>query len=276
MTTFIYSRISSVNQAEYNGEHFSIENQINKCTEYCHNNSFLIADIASEIISARDINKQKKLINIYNKYSNCNLVIFNITRFSRNTSHALDFVEKCKAKNINLHFVEENLQLNHFTDMHRLRLGLSQAELESNQTSYRIKSSNSLLKSKGWNFGRAAFGYESHRKKGIRKFKINKKEKLIINFIDGARKGISCTQLNKLLNKIIPNNKIPIKYYDSDDITQIEHFSQPNMLTFTDISYLLNDYNIKNRFREWNPGMVARIYKNISNPHKIIFKSLNI
>ena len=39
-----------------------IENQINKCTEYCHNNSFLIADIASEIISARDINKKKKLL----------------------------------------------------------------------------------------------------------------------------------------------------------------------------------------------------------------------
>ena len=79
-----------------------------------------------------------------------------------------------KEKNINLHFVEENLQLKHFTDMHRLRLGLSQAELESNQTSYRIKSNNILLKSKGWEFGQAPYGYEAYKKRGVRKFKINR------------------------------------------------------------------------------------------------------
>lgn len=276
MSTIIYSRISSPNQAEFNGQHFSIENQISKCRDYCHDNCLLITDIISEVVSARNINMQKQLIEIYNKNSNCNIVVYNITRFSRNTHQALDFVNKCRQKNINLHFVEENLQLNHFTDMHRLRLGLSQAELESNQTSYRVKSNNMLLKSKGWKFGRASYGYESCKKKGIRKFKINKKEKAIIEFIVSARQGVNCKQLNKILNKIIPDNLIPIEYYDTDEITKINNFSKPNMLTFVEIADLLNDYNIKNRNRNWNGGMVSRIYKNISNPNNINFSTLNL
>ena len=276
MSTIIYSRISSPNQAEFNGQHFSIENQISKCTDYCYDNCLLITDTISEVVSARNINMQKQLIEIYNKNSNCNLVIYNITRFSRNTHQALDFVNKCREKNINLHFVEEKLQLNHFTDMHRLRLGLSQAELESNQTSYRVKSNNMLLKSKGWKFGRASYGYDSCKKKGVRKFKINKKEKSTIEFIVSARKGVTCKQLNKMLNKVIPDNSIPIEYYDSDEITKIDNFSKPNMLTFVEIADLLNDYNIKNRNRNWNGGMVSRIYKNISNPNNINLNSLNL
>ena len=276
MSTIIYARISSQYQAEYNGQHFSIENQINKCTEYCQNNNFLITNIFSEVVSAKDIYKQTALMNILNSNSNCNIIFYNITRFSRNTQQALHFVNQCKSSNINLHFVEENLQLDHFADMHRLRLGLSQAELESNQTSHRIKSNNRLLKSKGWKFGRATYGYESYKSKGIRKFKINKKEKLVMEFIVGAKKGVSCKQLNKLLNKIIPNNKEPIQYYDADDETEIENFSKPNMLTYVDIANLLNDYNIKNRITEWTPAMVARIYKNTFNPNKISLNSLNL
>jgi len=278
MSTIIYARISSPNQAEYNGQHFSIENQISRCTEYCQTNLFNITDVVTEVVSARDINKQNGLINIYNTKSNCNLVVFNISRFSRNTSQALDWINKFKSKHINIIFMEENIHLTSFIDMHRLRLGLSQAELESNQISHRIKSTNNLLKSKGWKFGRESFGYKSCRQKGIRKFQINKEEQMIMDFIIGSRKGVSCRKINKLLNKIIPTNKIPIKYYDSDDITPIESFSKPNMLTFTEIADLLNDYNIKNRSREWNYGMVSRIYKNVSNPNlnKINFNSLNI
>ncbi len=278
MSTIIYARISSPNQAEYNGQHFSIENQISRCTEYCQTNLFNITDVVTEVVSARDINKQNGLINIYNTKSDCNLVVFNISRFSRNTSQALDWINKFKSKYINIIFMEENIHLTSFIDMHRLRLGLSQAELESNQISHRIKSTNNLLKSKGWKFGRESFGYKSCRQKGIRKFQINKEEQMIMDFIIGSRKGVSCRKINKLLNKIIPTNKIPIKYYDSDDITPIESFSKPNMLTFTEIADLLNDYNIKNRSREWNYGMVSRIYKNVSNPNlnKINFNSLNI
>ena len=276
MSTIIYSRISSPNQAEFNGQHFSIENQISKCMEYCHDNCLLVMDTVSEVVSARNINMQKQLVEIYNKYSNCNIVVYNITRFSRNTQHALDFVTKCKEKNINLHFVEENLQLNHFTDMHRLRLGLSQAELESNQTSYRVKSNNMLLKSKGWVFGQAPYGYEAYKKRGVRKLKINKREKAITQFIVNAKGGVSCKTLNKDLNRIIPNNTIPIEYYDADETTKIDNFSKPNMLTFVEIADLLNDYNIKNRDRDWNSTMISRIYKNIVNPNKINFNSLNL
>ena len=47
-----------------------------------------------------------------------------------------------------------------------------------------------------------------------------------MEFIFHARNGVSCKVLNKYLNKIIPNNKTPIEYYDDDELTKIEHFSK--------------------------------------------------
>lgn len=273
--SIIYARISSPNQAEFNGQHFSIENQINICKDYCKKNKINIIDIKSEVVSGRDINKQKILLSLLN-YSNINIICYNISRFSRNTKHALEFVDKCKDRNIIIHFVEENIKLTHFSDMHRLRLGLSQSELESNQTSHRISSNNLLLKSKGWKFGRPSFGLESCKKRGIRIFKTNKTEKAIMEFILHARNGVSCNKLNKYLNKIIPDNKIPIEYYDDDEITKIEHFSKSNTLNFNEIADLLNDYNIMNRNKQWNSVTIRRIYKNLTSVDKINIKSLNL
>tara|TARA_B100000242_G_C42812318_1_gene377669 strand:- start:15 stop:668 length:654 start_codon:yes stop_codon:yes gene_type:complete len=216
------------------------------------------------------------LLSILNKYKNINIIFYNISRFSRNTKDALEFVDKCKAINIVIHFVEEGIKLTHFSDMHRLRLGLSQSELESNQTSHRISSNNLLLKSKGWKFGRPSFGLESCKKKGIRLFKTNKTERAIMEFIFHARNGVSCKVLNKYLNKIIPNNKTPIEYYDDDELTKIEHFSKANTLSFTEIADLLNDYNILNRTRQWNAITIRRIYNNLANIDKVNINSLNI
>ena len=68
--------------------------------EYCY-----------RIKSAKNINKQFELQKILSENSNTNIVFYNITRFSRNTGQAIDFVNKCIAKNIKLHFAEEISQL---------------------------------------------------------------------------------------------------------------------------------------------------------------------
>ena len=100
-----------------------------------------------------------------------------------------------------------------------------------------------------------------------------------MEFIVHARRGVNCKQLNVLLNKIIPTNTVPINYYDADD-TQITTFSKPNMLTFSEIADLLNDYNISNRSRPWTSGMVSRINKlHLKLPNRNIntrFEALNL
>ena len=88
---------------------------------------------------------------ILNENSNINIIFYNITRFSRNTGQAINFVNKCVSKGIKLHFAEENFTIDHFMDLHRLRLGLSQAEYESNVISNRVRSNNNVLRVKGGN-----------------------------------------------------------------------------------------------------------------------------
>ena len=203
----IYTRLSSSNQSFNNGIYVSIENQINKCNEYCQNLNMSVTQTVTEIKSAKNINKQIELQKILNENSNINIIFYNITRFSRNTGQAIDFVNKCVEKGIKLHFAEENFTIDHFMDLHRLRLGLSQAEYESNVISNRVRSNNNVLRNKGWKFGRPRYGKMVLFKNGIRKFTANRHEQEIISFIVMARIGqVSCSTLNRQLKKIVPKN----------------------------------------------------------------------
>lgn len=259
--SIIYTRLSSHNQSFNNGIYVSIENQIQRCSEYCNSNDMIILDTVTEIKSAKDITKQYSLNKILDENSNINIVFYNITRFSRNTGNAIQFINKCKEKNIRLHFVEENMQVDHYMDLHRLRLGLSQAEYESNIISARVKSNNRVLKSKGWKFGAPKYGKCAYIKNGIRKFKVNSYEKEVIFFIVLARIGkVSCNQLNRQLKKIIPKNKDPIIFWDDKKDEAIEYFDKEYTLSFREIGDLLNQYEIKSRFGFWSPHKVNRIF----------------
>ena len=274
MTTIVYTRISSKNQSFCHGVHVSIENQLHNCTNYCLKNNLNIINHISEVVSAKNIQKQKQLLNLLNN-NNINIIFYNISRFSRNTSDGLNFLNECKQKKINLHFVEENLAYTHYMDMHRLRVGLSQSEFESNTISNRITSNNSILRNKGWKFGVPIFGTQSVFQNGVRNFITNKDENEIIKLIILAREGkTSCRNLNKQLKIILPNNKEPIEYYDYEKDEAIEHFDIAYTLTFGEIANLLNSYNISIRGSEWNADKVNRVYnksKNISNINFLIY-----
>ena len=257
----IYTRLSSSNQSFNNGIYVSIENQINKCIEYCNNSNISVSETITEIKSAKNIDKQNELLKILNENSNTNIVFYNITRFSRNTGQAINFVNKCIAKNIKLHFAEENFTIDHFMDLHRLRLGLSQAEYESNVISNRVRSNNNVLRNKGWKFGRPKYGTKVVFQNGIRRFTANKIEQEIVNFIVIARIGdVTCTTLNRQLKKIIPKNKEPIEFWDLEKGEMIERFDKKYTLSFSEIADLLNSYKIRSRFGEWSGSKVNRIF----------------
>lgn len=257
----IYTRLSSSNQSFNNGIYVSIENQINKCNEYCQNLNMSVVQTVIEIKSAKNINKQFELQNILNENSNINIIFYNIARFSRNTRQAINFVNKCIAKGIKLHFAEENFTIDHFIDLYRLRLGLSHAEYESNVISNRVRSINNVLRNKGWKFGRPRYGRKVLFKNGIRKFTANKHEQEIINFIVMSRIGkVSCSSLNRQLKKIIPKNKEPIEFWDMKTGMMIDYFDQKYTLSFSEIADLLNSYKIRYRFEEWSGSKVNRVF----------------
>ena len=257
----IYTRLSSSNQSFNNGIYVSIENQINKCNEYCQNSNMSVTQTVTEIKSAKNINKQFELQKILNENSNINIIFYNITRFSRNTGQAINFVNKCIEKGIKLHFAEEKFTIDHFMDLHRLRLGLSQAEYESNVISNRVRSNNNVLRNKGWKFGRPRYGRKVLFKNGIRKFTANKHEQEIINFIVMSRIGqVSCSSLNRQLKKIIPKNKELIEFWDMKTGMMINYFDHKYTLSFPEIADLLNSYKIRSRFGEWSGSKVNRVF----------------
>ena len=274
--SIIYNRISSTNQSNIKNYHISLENQYDHCKNYCDQNGLNIINTVNEIKSARNMNNQNNLYNIINNYNDINIIIYNITRFSRNVLQGLQILKKLEQKNIIIHFVEENAKTNCYLDKHRIRLGLSQSEYESDTISNRIKSNNNVLKKKGWKFGKPEYGKEIYFNNGVRQTKINKYEKNIIDFIVAARIS-SCTvnHLNKLLNKIIPNNKELIEFYDPKSDLIIDKFSKPYTLTFREIAHLLNDYNISNRNKKWNYLSIKRIFRNFNDLDKNL-KLMNI
>ena len=276
MTTIIYTRISSPNQSSFQGNYVSIENQLQECTKYCNSNNMIVSKHISEVVSGKDITKQI-LLNSILRYKNINVVFYNITRFCRNTMQGIDFVNKCIGLGINLHFVEEDLTGSHFMDMHRLRLGLSQSEYESNTISNRIKSNNRVLKAKGWKFGKPKFGKKVDFKNGIRKFTSDTYEKNLIEFIVMAKLGTcSCKRLNMQLKKLNPKSKDPIVFFDYEKDKTIDRFDKTNTLTYYEIADLLNSYEIFNRGRQWTSNSVCTIYKNSKDALNVNLNLLKI
>ena len=70
-------------------------------------------------------------------------------------------------KNITIHFVEESLKTNHH-DFHKIKLGLTYSEYESDTISKRVNATNILLKNKGWKFGRVPYGKQVQFNNGIK------------------------------------------------------------------------------------------------------------
>lgn len=256
----IYTRISSSNQSSFQGNYVSIDNQLNECTKYCKVYNLIVSKHISEIVSGKDINKQTLLLSILN-YNDIDVIFYNVSRFSRNTEQAINFINKCKLKNIRFHFVEESISGHHHMDLHRLRLSLSHSEFESNTISHRIKSNNRVLKAKGWKFGKPKYGEKVQFKNGVRSFLINKYESELIKFIVMAKDGVtSCKNLNKQLKKIKPDMDSPIVFIDNEKDIEIEKFDRPNTLSYYDIADLLNSYDIKNRGRSWSSSSISNIY----------------
>ena len=187
------------------------------------------------------------------------MYVLNISRFSRNIINGLDLIQRANKNNINIIFIEEELNTANKNSIHQIRVKLSEAQMESETISNRISKLNNILLEKGWKFGAAEFGKRATNVGGVRTFLYNNEEKKIIDFIIEAREGLSAVKLNNKLRKI-DKNFAPINFYDSDGITKISYFDKSKTLSFSEIADLLNDYGIKKRGKDWTSSMVSSIY----------------
>lgn len=253
MQAILYTRVSTNSQG---GESLNVQNQL--CLSYLNSQGITLSASYSEISSAYN-GPQKSLNVILNSWNNCWLYVYNVSRFSRNMTTGLNLIKLAKSRNINIHFIEENLDTSNSNHTHQIRVKLSEAQLESETLSNRLLSRNKLLKNNGWQFGNPKYGKVAKVKLGKRKFYKSSEESKVIDFIIQARSGTSCQQLNNKLRKINPKAD-PIHFYDTDGVTRINYFNSSQNLTFQEIADLLNDYEIDKRGKEWTASSVANIY----------------
>ena len=181
---YIYARISN---KKHDG--ISIDVQTKTLMEYCKQNNICIKQIyVDNGISANNMNNLHSFYRLCNDLDNdktdisTNIMIlfYDVSRFSRNSTQAMKYLDMFEDKNINLYFHMENILYNKsssFLIRHNLRVLLSQSQLLSESVSDKVKNSISYKRNiLHHHIGGIPFGYKRH--KGF--LEINSSEMTII------------------------------------------------------------------------------------------------
>lgn len=186
MNAVIYCRKSSANKRT---PELSLNTQENICKDYCKKNNYNVIKVVCEIVSARDMNKMKKLNNLISSIqSNTLLLVADVSRFSRNVKQALDIISLLKNKGITIFSVSNNCNYEDASNKFLFRAALNQAEYESEQFSERINKSIKNRRRLGSKIGRSKFGYECYYENGIRYERKNNKEQETLYVIKTLKK----------------------------------------------------------------------------------------
>ena len=267
-TIIAYLRVSSTVQNDYTLGHHSISAQYNLCHKYAEENGFHISQVVKEVGSAKSIKKQKKLLNLIENNKDVTILVYNISRFSRNTREGIYLIEKMRKKNINLISIRERISLNSPGGRHNLRTHLSMAELESENIGVRVKDSLDFIKSLGGHIGSVPYGFKpvsdtavcegSGNEIKIKKLVPDQYECEVVKFIKLAYDGnISSDDLSKQMFKI-SKDKTQIDFFQGD--TQINVLKK-RALTYNEVADLLNDYGVLKRKKKWTSNSIRNLYK---------------
>lgn len=157
---------------------------------HCIKNNIKIASITfDEGTSAKDMTRLEGLNMIMEKIVPGQvLMVWDISRFSRNSLQAMTLLQQLEARNIGVFFFKENLSYQNAREKHHVRMFLSGAQYLSESISEKVKRVNEYKKAQGNSIGHPKFGFKAVRDQhGIRKFipcqKEQKQIKLIQNMI---------------------------------------------------------------------------------------------
>ena len=184
MIAHIYCRLSQDSKA---GPNYSLDKQEQECKKYCEGHDLKNICVHRVVGSARGsgISATNTYMNnvISEMVKGDTLIVYDVTRFSRNTLNGLLLLEKMVDKGVKIRTVKEKLGYDTIYDRLAFRQLLSLAEYESDQISERIKTSVEFRQQNGIKLGSAPYGYEAYRDRegGVRKIRRSISEyKLIV------------------------------------------------------------------------------------------------
>ncbi len=253
----IYTRVSSKNQSFGT----SLDSQLELCKEYCVENNFKIISEISEVVSARNIEKQENLLKIFSENKDFNLIILEPTRISRDLCGFINQYNYYKDNNITLHFVQDNLISNNSIDFKKIISGVYDGENESIALSNRIKHSIKKRKSNGTYFPSTTpygFDYQTCQEgnKTVKVLVENTKEQEIIDLINKLHWGANFKELEAILQKITgEKHDLYFPNFDNDTTNCLKYGN----LMLVDIANFLNSIHIQRRNHDWNPKSVKQL-----------------
>lgn len=261
--SIIYVRSSTKNQNnEYNNS-ASLEMQIFSCENFAKQNNLDIISIEKEICSARKGSNQKVLKSIIENNNNINLMVFDISRFSRNHFDGTKMLKHCLEKGITIYSVKDNLFVKDLRDIQSFTNLLISAQAESDAISHRVLQSIEYRKSLGAYFGKEKFGYSIIKENNIKKLVPLLDEIQVINLIQKLYYGCQKCEIEDLLltiNKQKTKIKIP-------DILLYGNYSS------ADVAYFLNLHSIFKRGEQWTTYTINKV---INQNVKYINKKYNL
>jgi DNA invertase Pin-like site-specific DNA recombinase len=233
---YIYCRVSSKQQSIISNGNTSLEVQENLCRRYCENKGYRVIKVVKEVYSARNMDKLAGLDYLCDiTVSGQKIIVYDISRFSRNTRQALNILEDLKNKNVSVYAVAEKLSYDTPAEQHQFRMQLSCSQQYSDMCALKVSNSVLYRKNIGHSLGPASFGYKHIRDdNNIRKKVVNDEEMKIIERIRLLKNETPKIIVNILIdedieirgrNPTISNVKNIIKRFDKDLIVKIKLLS---------------------------------------------------
>jgi DNA invertase Pin-like site-specific DNA recombinase len=199
--------------------------------------------------------KQKTLDNLILRSKNINLIINDITRFSRHNLYGLSLLKKCIKNKINIHFVKENIVFDHENDLISTTIlkGLNNSEGQWQTIRRNIINNIKKRRSEGMTLGTTPFGFDCVDKKLIKNNNFN-----VIRLIVYLRNGVKTSAEMQLVLKELTNEYESLKFYDEKH-NEINKFAKVFTLKYSQIAEILNDYGLCDK--NWTGDRVRDLYK---------------
>jgi DNA invertase Pin-like site-specific DNA recombinase len=259
----LYARVSTNNQVDGT----SLESQLQLSRKYCSDRKFKIIGEQIEVCSAKTMATQYVLQSILEYNNDVKLIVLDPSRLSRNVKDFIVFCDSCKNKNIEIHFVQNNLVATNTHDFKKILSGVIDSETEIINLSARIKHSVEFRKNNGKYYSSIAkYGYQYNKKTINNKIttviEVNKQEQNIILLINKLFWGASIETLNSLLLQLTGTTH---KLFNTKDPTeQINSIEYGNML-YVDIARFLNSIPLLHRNKKWTPSFISRLITCVSD-----------
>lgn len=205
MSAYIYLRVSTPSQSKFTEGHVSLETQEDTCNEYCNKKGWKVAETVREIGSARNIEKlreHKRLVR--SMPSGSKLVVYNISRFSRNLLQGLVVADKLRKRDIEVVSAVEGCSYSGgVAERHLFNTTMCFTEHQSAVLSDNIRRNVAYRRRMGHRIGTPPYGKRAVRQGGnnIRIFIDDPAEIQVIQFIKKElRRKQTATNIAETLN----------------------------------------------------------------------------